>query len=480
MRKHIFVLSLLLIFTFPAFAHAAVVINEIAWMGTAANSSAEWIELANSGSDSVDLSGWKLTSSTWSSAITLTGTISGNGYYLLEHNTTGAKIDVAPDQSPYTGTLPNTGATLTLTDENKVQVDQVIGGTNWINIGGNTTNYDTAQRTASGAWITAAPTPGKMNALVADIVPDAAGDDESSSATTTDNSTTDEAGGSSNGTSVWAPAPAALVVDTGPDRTALVEVPCIFTASVKTKNGAVDPSARVDWSFGDGSATEGTTVEKTYRYAGTYLAVAVATDGSATARDDLVVTVNPAAARIAAVSGDGITLANDADERLDLSGWRLVTGAGSFRIPEGTTLLPNASSLFPNAVTDLPVTLTASLEYPDGIIATQYAPLIHQANAAILAPNLQPSASSTSSNTIPAVDPISSTKSNIPKNDEAINAPAAATELAAAGAALSSVSPTSSEDVEATGTPATGLFHSPWLFGLVGVIAAAGGAFIIL
>ena len=84
---------------------------------------------------------------------------------------------------------------------------------------------------------------------------------------------------------------------------------------------------------------------------------------------------------------------------------------------------------------------------------------------------------------VQAVDPIISKNSNIQKNDEAVSAPAAATELAAAGAALlpiSSTSPEDSKDAEATTTPAFGLFRSPWTFGFLGVIVAAGGAFILL
>src|SRR3989344_2949249 len=80
----------------------------------------------------------------------------------------------------------------------------------------------------------------------------------------------------------------------------------------------------------------------------------------------------------------------------------------------------------------------------------------------------QPPAETVSYEKIQTVDQISSTK-NESINDE-VRAPAAATELAAAGAA-----------VPPPKTPAAaGLLHSPWVFGLIAVILVAGGIFIFL
>jgi len=272
--------------------------------------------------------------------------------------------------------------------------------------------------------------------------------------------------------------PLNISVSAGQDVTALIQVPFVFTALVKTKSGVIDSSARVHWSFGDGSATEGRIVEKTYRYAGTYLAVVTATNSLMTARDEIVVTVKPAEARIAAISNEGIILANDADEYLDLSNWRLLADFGSFRIPEGTTLLPKSTALFPYSVTNLPTSFTASLAYPNGSIATQYVPPVQAI--------MQPATTSARSIQVQKVEPsvtsaagsIISTKTNIQKNDETVDAPAATTKLAAAGAALSSsVSPELETDAN---TRLSGIFHSPWTLGLLGIILVAGGAFIFI
>ena len=77
-----------------------IVINEVAWAGTEANSSDEWIELYNPNAFPVDLNGWalddrNLSTTTHHWTIILSGTIPGKGYYLLENdqNTTSVPGD---------------------------------------------------------------------------------------------------------------------------------------------------------------------------------------------------------------------------------------------------------------------------------------------------------------------------------------------------------------------------------------------------
>jgi hypothetical protein len=74
-----------------------VVINEIAWSGTKANSDDEWIELYNTTNNTIDLSGWELKADDGSPKISLTGlTIAGKSYLLLARNA-GTFKDVTPD-----------------------------------------------------------------------------------------------------------------------------------------------------------------------------------------------------------------------------------------------------------------------------------------------------------------------------------------------------------------------------------------------
>ena len=299
--------------------------------------------------------------------------------------------------------------------------------------------------------------------------------DTSATSTVDTASSTQSATTSSGAMSTYTPPPAALTVDAGGNQNAVVEVPLHLSARVKAKSGAADPSARIVWSFGDGSSGEGSAVEKTYRYAGTYLVRVTATDGLASAQDEFMVSAKPAVVRIATVSGDGITVANDASDRLDLSLWRLSAETGFFRIPNGTILLPKTNVLFPSAITNLPVALDATLAYPDGVIAARYTPPPASAPVVQAAVIVQPPAPAAGSSLVQTVDSITSAKPNIQAHVEEVRAPATATELAAAGAAL-----VSAQAGTTTKPRASGIFHSPWTLGFLGVVILAGGAFILL
>lgn len=260
-----------------------------------------------------------------------------------------------------------------------------------------------------------------------------------------------------------------LSVHVSGDSVAFLEVPVRLSARVVGKG-----APQISWSFGDGSSSTGTVVEKTYRYAGTYLVVATVTDGSTTVHDDLTVTVKPAAVSIALVSGEGITLANDSSARLDLSGWRLLSGLGTFRFPEGTALLPGARVLFPFSVMNLPVASDPILTYPDGVVAAHSAPSAAPIPAIAPPSSVQPSTGPVSYSGGAKVETVTRTTPNIQPHDDAVLAPAAATDLAAAGAALPP------PETGAAKPASSSVFRSPWTLGLFGVIAAAGGAFILL
>ena len=93
-------------------------------------------------------------------SINLTGVISPGAFAVLERTSD----DSAPGSAflIYTGALVNTGATLTLRDASGVIVDQVAGGENWQDIGGDNVTKETAQYTTAG-WVTDVPTPGSAN-----------------------------------------------------------------------------------------------------------------------------------------------------------------------------------------------------------------------------------------------------------------------------------------------------------------------------
>jgi hypothetical protein len=92
----------------------SILINEIAWAGTHASSSDEWIELLNTTDEDVDLVGWSLDDG-GDLHITLAGSISAHSYYLLERSDDSTVADV-PAHLIYGGTLSNSGEHLQLLD----------------------------------------------------------------------------------------------------------------------------------------------------------------------------------------------------------------------------------------------------------------------------------------------------------------------------------------------------------------------------
>ncbi len=101
-----------------------VVINEVAWAGTLASPSDEWIELFNTSNSTVDLTGWTLA---FGKKVIDLGSgketvIAPGGYFLLERSNDNTIADVTADLI-YTGTLSNGGAVIKLIDATGKVVD---------------------------------------------------------------------------------------------------------------------------------------------------------------------------------------------------------------------------------------------------------------------------------------------------------------------------------------------------------------------
>ncbi len=150
----------------------AIVINEVAWAGTAAFPSDEWIELYNPGAAAINLTGWTLktldgnVTITWAATSSITNdpnnlTIQGGAYYLIERDDNNTVFDVAADKlytSTATDSLNNSGATLELFDPNGTRIDTAnIDGGGWP--AGSVTNFRSMERyrvilDSAGSWVT--------------------------------------------------------------------------------------------------------------------------------------------------------------------------------------------------------------------------------------------------------------------------------------------------------------------------------------
>lgn len=324
----------------PCGAYAAVVINEIAWMGTAANANDEWIELYNSGSAAVSLDGWVLTDS-GSLTIALSGTIGSGAYALLERTDDTTVPDVSAFLI-YTGALANDGRTLTLRRADSGIEDQVGGGVDWGEIGGDNTTKDTAQRTMSG-WVTAAGTPGSENGA-------AVGNEENTNDTEDEEENVVQKGEvkgvsktSSAGVRIeLTPAKNELALAIDAQLTLYVNQAATFTVIPSGLGETLTRSLTYVWNFGDMHTASGTTVTHTFTRPGDYL---VMVEGSFARHDALgrkKVTVLPVELTIERTEAGDLTIFNNAPYEVDLSHFTL-RGNNSFTIPENTIVLPRGA-----------------------------------------------------------------------------------------------------------------------------------------
>lgn len=146
MTKNIIFLTIFsVILLTPFITKGAVVINEVAWMGTGNSSSDEWIELFSD--QQVDLTGWVLEAVDGTPTINLEGTISANGYFLLERTDDNSVPNITADQI-YTGALRNSGENLKLKDSNGNIVDGVNCSEGWF--AGDNSTKQTMERTTNG------------------------------------------------------------------------------------------------------------------------------------------------------------------------------------------------------------------------------------------------------------------------------------------------------------------------------------------
>jgi hypothetical protein len=106
-----------------------VLINEVAWAGTFASASDEWMELLNTSNLAIDLEGWLLTDG-GDIQIQLSGTIAPRSFFLLERSDDRSVLSVAADQV-YTGSLRNSGEHLQLLDPSGGLIDSADGSSSW-------------------------------------------------------------------------------------------------------------------------------------------------------------------------------------------------------------------------------------------------------------------------------------------------------------------------------------------------------------
>lgn len=110
----------------------AVVVSEIAWMGTKASSRDEWIELYNNSESQIDITSWVLKTTDEGFSVMLAGIIPAKSFYLIERNDDEVVKDVNADLVANFGNgFSNTGERVELYDSSGQLVDFVDAGGGW-------------------------------------------------------------------------------------------------------------------------------------------------------------------------------------------------------------------------------------------------------------------------------------------------------------------------------------------------------------
>ena len=234
-------------------------------MGSGESANHEWIELHNDG-EATDVTGWKL-SDGMNLNIELSGTIPASNHVVLERTSDAS----APGTAflIYTGALVNTGATLSLKRGDDSLVDQVAGGENWINIGGDNTTKETAQYTTSG-WKTAPATPG--SGLVWSVELEAESTETTVATKTSTQKTTTSNSSSKSSETVRLTLPdVTLSLAIEAQSVGYVNQPISLNVEPSGIGDSLIDSLVYSWNFGDGFTSEQKDTQHSFQYPGTYV-----------------------------------------------------------------------------------------------------------------------------------------------------------------------------------------------------------------
>ena len=346
-------------------------------MGTAESHFCEWVELHNNGAEPVDISDWKLKvddSITNLADGEGVSTVPASGYLLIERVT-----NTCPDPVPkvsgrkitFAG-LPNSGATVALLRADDSLEDQVAGGKDWSNIGGDNESKDTAQRT-NGGWVTAEATPGSQNQTDKTTQPEEASSaSESKEAESSSTTKDDSQGGDSN---QLVQSTDELILKLKVPKTGYVNKSIVFSVEPVGTNEVVRNSLQYQWNFGDLNASQKKETTHTYKRPGTYVVTLFATFATREVLARQEITILPITTEITRAENGDVQLYNSAPYDLDLSGYQLV-GDKRIAFPEYSLLASKETLTIPRERLENGSFGYVALYNPEGdMIASNYGEL---------------------------------------------------------------------------------------------------------
>ncbi|MEK7069305.1 MAG: lamin tail domain-containing protein [Patescibacteria group bacterium] len=343
-------------------AYAEVIINEVQLLPT----SERFIELYNTGDSAVNLTNWlmqrkTLTSDSFSSLVTSLNfegkSIGAKDYFVISRVQIG-NSDIVVN-------------TLTLTESNTIQIkisgaSEIIDKISWGGVADcinpcppNPAEGQSLQRTVSGSWIVATPTPGTAN----EIIPPPSSSSDSTPATS---STTSSGGTGENPSLKNLKKEQKIKTKILAKNFAFVGVPVEFEANTTGYYGEMLPYGKYFWNFGDGDFKEMKVNEEKfshiYFYPGEY-AVSLEyymnyASANPEAVDKIIIKTITPDVLISNVGNEAdffVELTNSTNYDADISQWILSSDKVNFVLPKNTILGPQKKMILSPRITNLSI-----------------------------------------------------------------------------------------------------------------------------
>ena len=364
MSKKTFLVLLGFVFLFSAkFAQASLIINEIMYDVSGTDTDHEWIEVFNSGSSSVDITGWKFfdgSNHNLNQPPANGGvgslTIGTGGYAILSSDAS----TFISDHSGFSGTvidtvmsLNNTGSTLKIIKSDNSVADSVT-----YNSSQGASGDGNSLQLINGLWTASSPTPGAANQLSSGSTVPVGGPLVYNAATV-----------SNDDASPTKPAVSKSKVEEPKIKTRIVTKNLAYVGIPTYVQGFADGyageplnSGKYFWNFGDGDSKEvaGNKIfSHTYFYSGDYTISLeyypnyYSEESKVT--NKISVKVIPLPITISRVGDDKdffVELCNDTDYEIDVSGWILSSGEKRFILPKDSSILSKKKMILSPKITN--------------------------------------------------------------------------------------------------------------------------------
>lgn len=380
-KKLILVLSVVIFLFGFKVARAEIVINEIMY-APQTGSAYEWVEIFNSGPDSIDLNNWRLFYDSNADKVY----DSGESHPLTPRQGNNSILD--PSQyaiiakSPavvtnyawlnFSGTIFS--ATFSLSDEDAKLIaimnkDKVIKNFTTYNpsIGGDKDSGNSLQLMNDKIWKAATPTPGTVNETTTSTPPPADGSSSDESSSSTSNTSSSSSSSEENTKTAEIKK---IKTHITTKTLGFVGLPIFLDAVVFGLDGERLHYGKYFWNFGDGDSkeinlTDSQSFTHTYFYPGDYT---VFLDYFSNpyiykdvpdASDKIIIKIISADISISRVGDEKdffVELSNNTDFSVDLSNWFLASAGKSFTIPRNTVLASKKKMIISPKITNFSIT----------------------------------------------------------------------------------------------------------------------------